>query len=201
MKQYYRTKSGKSLDISVDTPFKSSLYTARTKKKGGDSLKNKTFKEGSDYYITLTELFSSIREYPVAHNPKKPFEIEAEFVRVKPGKQPVAEIHKDVKVRYLACVVYNGIEFSKLDKRKIECDDWDDDHVVYYIPISIIHPLISSVNSRDEINSARELMDLKIFQYTGSIESFQTESIFTLANKVYLTNKTKIEDCRIKVII
>lgn len=204
MKQYYRNKTGKSVKISLsDGPMKSSLYARH--KKGDESVKKnpkKEFKSNSDYYITITELFSKLRKNPVNHNPKKPFIIDAEFVRIKAGKVPVAEEHEDVKVKYLACVVFSGLEFSKLDKREIMSEEFSDNRKVYYIPISIIRPLIPSRESHyaDHI-SGRDILDLRMFQYTGPIETFQNETVFTLANEVYLVNKPDPDNCKIRVII
>lgn len=204
MKQYYKKKSGKSLKISLsDGPMKSSLYAKH--KKGDDSVKKsfkKEFKENSDYYITITELFSKLRKNPINHNPKKPFIIDAEFVRIKPGKQPVGEDHEEVKVKYLGCVVFSGLEFSKLDKREIMSEEFSDNRKIYYIPISIIRPLLPSkdVHFGDQI-SGRDILDLNMFQYTGSIESFQNETVFTLANEIYLVNKADVSSCKIRVII
>lgn len=204
MKQYYRNKTGKSVKISLsDGPMKNSLY--KRHKKGDGSLKKdakKEFKLNSDYYITITELFSKLRKNPVNHNPKKPFIIDAEFVRIKPGKTPVGEEHEDVKVKYLACVVFSGLEFSKLDKREIMSEEFSDNRKIYYIPISIIRPLIPSKESHygDQI-IGRDILDLKMFQYTGSIETFQNETVFTLAKEIFLVNKPDISECKVRVII
>lgn len=200
-KLYKMKDKNKLSDITISKPFDNSYINDNSGKKSGDSMSDNGFKKNSDYYITLTELFSSIRDLPEKYNPNKSFVIKSEFIRIKKGKHPIPEIHSGVKVRYLACVVYHGIEFPRLDIRKIDRDVWDVNHTVYFIPISIIYPSISIINSRDEIMALRDLINLNIFQYTGSIESFRTESIFTLSKAVYLTNKPDIDDCKIKVII
>lgn len=196
-KQLYSTKK-KMPKVELAGNPSGLLSDNKEKKKGDNSV---TFKEKSDYYISLAEIIYRIKKHAPS-DLRKPFTFSSEFVRFRKSKPPVVEYHEDVKARYIACVVDKNLEFGKLKKRDFRVKDHPTikNKVIYYVPLYFIRSLLADDYGRLD-NIAVELSDVNVFKYTGNIESFKSLNIFSLSNNIYLTNKPELGELRINVII
>lgn len=201
-KQLYSAKKNKVKELGGKPT--GLLSDNKPKMKGDDSVnktETKSFKEKSEYYISLSEIIYRIKKH-VPNDLRKPFTFSSDFVRFRKTKTPVVEFHEDVKARYIACIVDKNLEFSKLKKRdfRVGAHPTMKNKEVYYIPLYFIRSLLPNDYGRMD-NISVELADINVFRYTGDIEGFQSLNIFSLSNGIYLTNKPELSDLKIHIII
>ena len=158
----------------------------------------RTLNRNCSYMIPLSEVMFKIRKEN-GEDSSKPFKFSSDVIRIKSNGDYEVNYIKDMKAKYIACVINNNLEFSKLEKRRFPSISIEEKKIIF-IPLYFIRSLLPEDFSRsDGIES--ELADISIFKYTGDIEILDNCSIFSLAKMIYLARKPDYDNHNIRIII
>lgn len=169
------------------------LTFTESDKKGGKGRmfgsETENFNSKSTYIIPLMEILCRIKD----DDPDtKTFKFSSDFVRIKKNGKMELEYHKDVRARYIVCVVKKGLEFSRLKKRGFDVVDLGNKEA-YFIPLKFLRSSVpSDISFFDSLSNV--ITNVSVFKYSGEFDFLQETSIFNLADKIYLARKTDDSD-------